>query len=117
VDGASFRITSDGQSHVVEQANQSQTSDCWKRRYAFTLTPRRLSAFAMMCDDLQTAPDSTFRRQRMCTRCTRDGRITLTEEKLIVISDGKRREIALDGHGAYENALVEHFGIVLLADH
>jgi N-hydroxyarylamine O-acetyltransferase len=113
-DGASFRIRTDGQRHVVEQANQSNGG--WKPRYSFTLTPRRLSEFAMMCDDLQTAPDSAFRRQKMCTRCTPDGRITLTEEKLIITSGGKRREIALEGDRAYADALGEYFGIVLGAE-
>ncbi len=114
VDGASFRITPDGQRYVVEQAHQ--TNGCWKPRYSFTLTPRRLSEFAMICHDLQTATNSAFRRGRVCTRCTPDGRITLTEEKLIVTSGGKRREIALEGNGAYENALIEYFGIILPAE-
>ena len=110
VDGVSFRMTMQAERFVVAQ----KKDNCWKPRYCFTLTPRRLPDFAAMCDDLQDSPDSAFRRRRMCTRRTNDGRVTLTEEKLIITScDGKRTEIALDGPEAYANALSEHFGIIL----
>jgi N-hydroxyarylamine O-acetyltransferase len=114
VDGASFRITQDGERYLAEQADPANCG--WKPRYSFTLTPRRLSEFAAICDDLQTADDSAFRRRRMCTRRTPEGRITLTDQKLIVTSNDQRREIALEGKEAYEKALVDHFGIILPAE-
>ena len=111
VDRASFRVMRDGQRYGVEKKDESDGG--WKRRYSFELTPRRLSEFSEICADLQTAEDSFFRRHRMCTRCTPQGRLTLTEDKLIVTADGARREIAIEGEGAYRQALLDHFGIVL----
>jgi N-hydroxyarylamine O-acetyltransferase len=111
IDRQSFRVTRNGERYVVEKKDESE--GCWKQRYSFALTPRRLSEFSAMCEDLQTAEDSFFRRRRMCTRCTPEGRVTLTEEKLIITADGVRREIELQDEGAYRRALGEQFRIVL----
>lgn len=111
VDGMSYRITHAAPRYQVEL--RGETDGSWKPRYSFTLEPRRLSDFAEMCQRAQTAPESPFRRRRMCTRRTPEGRLTLTDEKLIITSGKMRKEIVLDGVEAYDDALAEHFGIVL----
>lgn len=116
VDGVSFRIrrdAPDGERYIAEKRDEDD--GCWKQRYSFALIPRKLPEFAEMCDDLQTAQESVFRRRRMCTRRTPQGRVTLTEQKLIITSDGLKREVELAGagEGAYGRALWEHFGIAL----
>lgn len=111
VDVTAFRITPAAGRHLAER----QSERTWTPRYSFDLTPRRLADFAAMCDDLQTAPDSAFRRRLMCTRQTPSGRVSLVEKNLIVTRGVDRRVVALDGVEAYREALAEHFGIELAA--
>lgn len=63
-----------------------------KRQYSFTLQARRSEEFAGMCRYQQTSPESSFTQQRICSRATPDGRITLADKKLIVTRNGRREE-------------------------
>ena len=87
--------------------------DKWKREYSFTLQPRQLSEFAAMCHYHQTSPDSHFTRNRICTRATPDGRITLSDEKLIEARNGVRTERVLAGDQDWRAILHERFGVTL----
>ncbi len=86
----------------------------WARQYGFNGQPRQLSDFAAMCVWQQTSPDSSFTRRRICTRATPDGRITLSERRLITTVDGQREERLLDSEEEYQAVLSEKFGIVLV---
>ena len=66
-----------------------------------------------MCRYHQTAPESPFTRRRTCSRATPQGRITLSDGRLIVTERGERQERPLSGEDDYAAALREHFGIVL----
>jgi N-hydroxyarylamine O-acetyltransferase len=87
----------------------------WDDQYLFRLEPCRLSDFIPMCHHQQTSPDSIFTRKRLCTRATPTGRITLSEDRLIVTEGGERRERALNGREEYDRVLREEFGIHLAA--
>lgn len=85
----------------------------WKREYAFTLQPRKLSEFAGMCHYHQTSPESHFTRQRLCTLATLEGRVTLSDEKLIEARGDSRRERLLSGEQEWRVQLRELFEVVL----
>jgi len=85
----------------------------WSEKYAFTLQPHRLEEFAGMCVYHQTSPNSTFPRARICSRATPQGRITLSEMRLIQTVDGERSERVLESEEQYQQALLENFGIEL----
>jgi N-hydroxyarylamine O-acetyltransferase len=85
----------------------------WKREYAFTLQPRELSEFAGMCHYHQTSPESHFTRQRICSMATPEGRVSLSDEKLIETRGGSRRERLLSGEQEWRAKLRERFGVVL----
>jgi N-hydroxyarylamine O-acetyltransferase len=87
----------------------------WKKQYSFTLRPHRLSDFAAMCHYQQTSPESHFTRQRICSRATPEGRITLSDLKLIETRDGRREERALPGEPQWRTTLRELFGVDLPA--
>ena len=87
----------------------------WKRQYTFTLHPRELSEFAGMCHYHQTSPESHFTRQQICSLATPEGRITLSDEKLIETHAGSRRERLLAGDKEWRATLRERFGVVLPA--
>jgi N-hydroxyarylamine O-acetyltransferase len=85
----------------------------WKKEYGFTLQPRELSDFAGMCHYHQTSPKSHFTRQRICSLATPEGRITLSDEKLIETRGASRLETSLSGDHERQAKLRELFGVVL----
>jgi N-hydroxyarylamine O-acetyltransferase len=117
-DGRGYRIAREGEQLTLLQRElgQSQVEGDggeWERQYRFTLQPRRLGDFADMCHYHQTSPESSFTRKRVCTRATPEGRITLSDLRLIITSNGERQERLLTGEEEYRAALWEHFGIEL----
>ncbi len=67
-----------------------------------------------MCTYHQTSPESHFRRGRVCSRATLEGRLTLSELSFIVTTfEGGRDETTLSGEEEVAEVLAEHFGIVM----
>src|SRR6202521_5143399 len=85
----------------------------WKKEYAFTLQPFKLSDFAGMCHYHQTSHESHFTRQRICSLATAEGRITLSDEKLIETRGASGRETSLSEDHEWQAKLRELFGVVL----
>jgi N-hydroxyarylamine O-acetyltransferase len=85
----------------------------WKSQFRFTLAPRQLCDFEARCQFQQTSPESHFTRQRICTLPTRDGRITLSDLKLIRTSGKIREERLLQNEEEWRAALLQHFGVRL----
>ncbi len=85
----------------------------WKRQYSFTLKPRELADFAAMCRYHQTSPESHFTRQRICSQATPEGRITLSDLKLIETRKGLRTERELAGDHEWRATLRKLFKIDL----
>jgi N-hydroxyarylamine O-acetyltransferase len=85
----------------------------WKPEYRFTLEPHEYSDFADMCHYHQTSPDSIFTRRRACTRATEDGRITVSDMRLIITERGEKQERELGSHEEWTAVLREHFGVEL----
>lgn len=85
----------------------------WRLQYVFTLGPRRIEDFFDMCGYHQTSPESPFTRRRFCTRATPDGRVTVTNNRLLISANGARSERELAGEAEIRAALREHFGVEL----
>jgi N-hydroxyarylamine O-acetyltransferase len=85
----------------------------WEHQYKFSLTPRKLEDFVPRCRWQQTSPRSHFRKGRLCTRLTPNGRLTLTEAKFIVTRGSKKVERPLKNHEDFARLLHRHFGIEL----
>jgi len=92
---------------------QKSEPDGWRAQYSFSLQPHRLEDFAGMCRYHQTSPQSSFTQKRICSRATPDGRITLSEMKLIRTSKGQREETNLTSREEWIASLQEQFGISL----
>lgn len=90
-----------------------RADDNWKGEYAFTLQPRQLSEFAPRCHFHQTSPESHFTRNRVCSRATAEGRVTLADQTIIETRNGIREERVLSGDEQWRAALEERFGIAL----
>jgi N-hydroxyarylamine O-acetyltransferase len=95
------------------QLEKLESNGSWKGQYSFALKPHGLGDFAGMCHYHQTSPESHFTQNRICSRATPDGRITLSGMKLIVTSNGQRQERTLSSESEWNSTLQELFGINL----
>lgn len=108
--GQRFRIAAVGDVMILQRQLADGT---WKSQFRFTQTPRQLCDFEARCQFQQTSPESHFTRQRICTLPTHDGRITLSDLKLIRTVGEKREERMLRNEEEWRTVLEEHFGVRL----
>ncbi|SFP98530.1 arylamine N-acetyltransferase family protein [Hymenobacter arizonensis] len=95
---------------------QLQMQGQWQSLYTFTLDEAQPSDFQMMNFYYSQAPDSPFRKQRITTLATPDGRISLIDRELkIRRADGSTSTTPVTSDAAYEQTLATHFGIRLPA--
>jgi N-hydroxyarylamine O-acetyltransferase len=93
---------------------QRSFDDEWKHQYRFNLKPFHYSDFAEMCRYHQTSPESHFTKERVCSRATDEGRITLSGLRFLTTAgDGKRQERILTNPEEYATILRDQFGIVM----
>jgi N-hydroxyarylamine O-acetyltransferase len=109
-DGHNFRITQRDGSLAVERVEQDGS---WKVQYCFRLRPRRFAEFAPMCDYHQTSSESPFTRKRLCTKPAPEGRVTLSDRRLIFTNRKEKTETLLDSEEEWRTALRNYFGVVL----
>jgi N-hydroxyarylamine O-acetyltransferase len=107
--GFSYRI-----SHNEHECTlwRGQLGDEEQRQYVFTVAPRALSEFGTMCHYQQTSPQSHFTQKRICSLATPEGRVSLSDNKLIVTTDGQRTERDLTDT-EYIFTLVQRFALDL----
>ncbi|HEX7174841.1 MAG TPA: arylamine N-acetyltransferase [Pyrinomonadaceae bacterium] len=106
-----YRIVPDGDHFRLMQRDGDGE---WNPQYRFSLRRHEFADFEEMCRYHQTSPQSHFTKGRICTRSSGEGRVTLSEMRLITTSlDGERREQTLSSKEEYDAALREHFGIVM----
>ncbi|MGC5412244.1 arylamine N-acetyltransferase, partial [Streptomyces sp. DT225] len=71
---------------------------------------RELAGFRAGAWYHRTSPDSHFTPAPVCSRCTDDGRITLSGRKLLTMVGGERHETPLGGDEVLA-AYRDHFGL------
>ena len=117
-----WRVQHDG----CEGRHSSRTAaGDWHLEYRFRLRPRQLADFTPGCEHHQNSPESHFTQQRVCSRATKTGRITLNDRRLIVTEgfpsrapaasgktgDARRQERDLADEAEFHQLLRECFGI------
>jgi N-hydroxyarylamine O-acetyltransferase len=105
-----FRLVEDGGRWYMQKW---ESDGNWIAQYSFSLLPRRLEEFAGMCHVHQTSPKSSFTQKRICSRATPEGRITLSEMKLIVTSSGERQETTIGSEEERAKILQSEFAVRL----
>src|SRR5207245_11225094 len=85
----------------------------WEPQYLFSLRTRKIEDFIPRCLWQHTSPRSHFRKGRVCTRLTSNGRLTLTDTKFIVTRGGKKVERPVKDPEEFAALLRRHFGIDL----
>lgn len=83
----------------------------FEKKYLFSPKERGIVEFVDRCQYQQRSDDSHFRKQKMITQLTPDGRKTLTEKVLIVTSRGQKKEHYLLNEDDFYIKLEEHFYI------
>ena len=106
----SFRIVDDDDHLLLMRRDDSGD---WKAQYRFTLQPYNFADYEEMCRFHQTSPESHFTRGLVCSLATEDGRITLTNMRLITTAGSSRDEHSLTDQAEYDRVLREQFGIVM----
>lgn len=79
--------------------------------YRMSVRPRSLEEFQDMCTYHQTSPDSHFTRKVVCSIATDNGRITLSDKKLIITRAGQKSERVINGEEEFAQVLWEYFHI------
>ncbi|WP_436843206.1 arylamine N-acetyltransferase family protein [Streptomyces narbonensis] len=104
--GGRFRVqeAADGDLEVLRDG---------KPQYRLETRPRELADFTAGAWYHRTSPDSHFPRSLVCSLLTEEGRITLSDRKLITRAHGERVERVLDGDEEVRGAYRELFGIAL----
>lgn len=111
-----YRITNeviiDGKTYLsVEKWNAAKKA--FKTEYIFTTRPRTLGAFAKMHHYHQTAPDSHFVRNFICSLPTINGRVSIVNNKLIKTENGTKQPTLLSNELQRFPLLKDLFGIEL----
>jgi N-hydroxyarylamine O-acetyltransferase len=101
----------DGGNYLLLQ--ESQDDSGWKPQYRFTLQSHELVDFAEMCHYHQTSSESSFTQRRICSLARPDGRVTLSDMRLIETKGSERREQVLSDEEEVAAILVREFGIVM----
>ena len=105
-----YQVVRDGENWMMRETDKE---GAMVDGYLFTLQPRRLADFDGMCYYQQTSPESHFTQKRVCSRATPEGRVTLSDMRLIITTDGQRQERLLAGPDEYAAQLRKYFGIEL----
>ena len=111
-EGESLAAENAGQPYwLVEQRPAPRQP--WEPVYRFTLQPHDLSDFTERCHYQQTSPESHFTQKRICSLALPDGRISLSNLRLITTLHGVREERELASEADYRAVLAGRFGVVL----
>lgn len=95
------------------QLERHQPDGSWRLVYDLSPQPRDLGEFADRCHYHQTSSKSHFTRNRICSLAKPDGRITLSDMRLVITSGGMRQEHVLASEEDWRSALRDYFGVVL----
>ncbi|KUG09026.1 arylamine N-acetyltransferase family protein [Solirubrum puertoriconensis] len=108
-----YQISREGEYYLLRAQNLLDREPHWETQYRFTRQPHPLTDFAGMCHYHQTSPESHFTQKRVCSRATPEGRITLSDQRLIVTRGSRREETVLESEEEFLRALQTHFAITL----
>ncbi|HEV8592183.1 MAG TPA: arylamine N-acetyltransferase, partial [Pyrinomonadaceae bacterium] len=83
----------------------------WRDEYMFQSRGRDLTEFDPRCEWQQTSSDSIFRKNKVCSLLTDDGRKTLSDRKYIVTKNGEKSETPVTSDEDFLRLLKQEFGL------
>ena len=106
-----FRIEDDNDHLILSRRNDGADR---QPQYRFDLEPHEFPDYEEMCRFHQTSPDSHFTKGVICSRATGDGRITLSDMRLITTGPQQERdERNLSSREEFDQILRDQFGITM----
>lgn len=106
-----FTFTNYDDSYTL--VSKADSSGKEKREYIFTTESRNFQDFNGMCHYHQSNADSLFMQGKLITRPYENGRITLTNERLIETISGKTRMETIQSEMEFDEKLEQYFGFRL----
>ena len=107
----SYRLEQTSEGYVTWQKNYDGS---WERQYFFDLQPHNFPAeYEAACLYHQTSPKSSFTRASIISRATPDGRVSLESGRLIITTQGQRKERLIVNQEEYQMLLKDLFEDVL----
>lgn len=92
---------------------QNKVGDEYSYMYAFTLDECYPVDYVMSNHFTSTFPDSWFTKMKFCTKPTKEGRITLTDEHFKVAKNGQVFEKRVSNEDEFNELLKKHFELDL----
>jgi len=87
--------------------------DEWEIQYRFFFEAHELGDYEAACHYMQTSPNTHFTQKRVCSKATTEGRVSLSDLRLIERVGGVRTENMLADEVELEAILWERFGVNL----
>ena len=106
----SYQIAEQGDYLLLKERDRGGE---WKDQHRFTLQTYDLADYEGMCHYHQTSPESTFTQRRVCSIARPQGRVTLSDMRLIETAGGERRERVLTDEEEYAAVLEREFGVIM----
>ena len=106
-----FKVEKVAVNEYVLLMSSEKTPFC--RKYTFNTQAQIVSDFAPLCKDKQTSPDSYFVKNKVCTRPTRTGRITLFNQKLIHKEGEQKQESFFEDEEQFTAVLRKQFDLII----
>lgn len=103
-----FRIDPEDKYFVLKQRDKDGD---WKTHYRFSLDSRSYEDYSEMCQYNQTSPKSHFTQHSICSIATPEGRITISDMRLIITEGENKQERLLTDDAEYNDMLNKYFGI------
>jgi N-hydroxyarylamine O-acetyltransferase len=90
---------------------KKKSENGWELQYSFSTIPRVLSDYNEMCAFQQDDPSSHFRTRMLCTIATETGRITVSNNSLIITEKGNKSKKEFETEEEFHLLLKQYFGI------
>ena len=110
-DGGQYWITKKKVAWLLSRWDEKTSS--WQSQYAFGLRPRKLANFTARNRYQQTSPNSHFTQNRLISKLTPTGRVTLTDTEFVVTDGRKRVEHKITSSREFDKLLVDVFKVKL----
>lgn len=107
-----FRIDAEDDQLILWRRNEGEE---WEPQYRFKDQSFGFADYEEMCSFHQTSPESHFTKNVICSRVTDDGRVTLSDMRLLTTSGPQRTrdEKVVSTREDYDRILRDEFGIVM----
>lgn len=106
-----YQITRSEQDPADWFTIEKRTEEGWTRMFGVSTLPCKPTDFQDSMIQIQTDPNSRFRQNKLVSKNTEDGRISLTNDYLTVTKDGNKSKQPIHSDTEWAKVLWEYFGI------